>query len=50
VVLLVKKLLANAGDTRDLGSVPRLEESTGGIYGNPLHIHAWRIPWIRKPG
>ena len=50
MALLVKKLLASAGDTRDLGSVPRSGGSTGGVHGNPLHIHTWGIPWIREPG
>ena len=31
-----KNLPANAGDARDLGSIPRLERSLGGGHGNPL--------------
>ena len=36
VGLVVKKSSANAGDARDLGSIPRLERSLGGGHGNPL--------------
>ena len=36
VVLDVKNLPANAGDTRDSGSIPRLGKSPGGRHGNPL--------------
>ena len=33
---VVKKLPANAGDVRDMGSIPGLGRSPGGGYGNPL--------------
>ena len=33
---MVKNPLANAGDIRDAGSIPRLERSLGGGHGNPL--------------
>ena len=36
VVLVVKNPPANAGDIRDVGSVPRLGRSRGGRQGNPL--------------
>ena len=32
----VKNLPANAGDTRDAGSISRLGRSPGGGHGNPL--------------
>ena len=35
VVLVVKNLLASAGDERDSGSVPELGRSPGGGHGNP---------------
>ena len=35
-VLEVKNLIANAGDVRDVGSVPRLGRSPGGGHGNSL--------------
>ena len=51
VVLVVKNPPANAGDTRDVGSIPELgrfplEESMA-TYSSIL---AWRIPWTDKPG
>ena len=36
VALVVKNLPANAGDVRDVGSVPGSEKSPGGGNGNPL--------------
>ena len=33
---VVKNLSANAGDARDVGSIPRLARSPGGGHGNPL--------------
>ena len=36
VVLVVKNLSANAGDVRDMGSIPELGRSPGGGHGNPL--------------
>ena len=31
-----KNLSSNAGDLRDMGSIPRLGRSPGGGHGNPL--------------
>ena len=36
VVLVVKKLLANAGNIRDLGLIPGWGRSPGGEHGTPL--------------
>jgi len=36
VVLVVKNLPANAGDIRDMDSVPDSGRSPGGGHGNPL--------------
>ena len=36
VMLVVKNLPANAGDTRDLGSIHGSGRSPGGGHGNPL--------------
>ena len=36
VVLVVKTLPANAGGTREVGSIPGLRRSPGGGQGNPL--------------
>ena len=33
---MVKNPLANAGDLRDMGSIPGLGRSPGGGHGNPL--------------
>ena len=33
---MVKNLLANTGDTRDVGSIPGSERFPGGGNGNPL--------------
>ena len=35
--LVVKNLPANAGDIRDVGSIPGSGRSPGGGHGNPLH-------------
>ena len=35
-VLVVKNLLANLGDIRDTGSIPRSGRSPGEGHGNPL--------------
>ena len=36
VALVVKNPPANAGDTRDMGSIPGSGKSPGGRNGNPL--------------
>ena len=36
VALVIKNLLANAGDIRDIGSNPGTGKSLGGGHGNPL--------------
>ena len=36
VALVVKNLPANAGDVRDVGSIPGMKRSPGGGHGNPL--------------
>ena len=37
MTLVVKNLSANAGDIRDVGSIPGSGRSPGGGNGNPLH-------------
>ena len=47
---MIKNLSANAGDMRDMGSIPelgRLLEEGMAIYSDIL---AWRIPWTEEPG
>ena len=36
MALVVKNSLANAGDLREVGSIPGLGRSPGGGHGNPL--------------
>ena len=54
---LVKKTFANAGDTRNMGSIPGLGGSPGGGNGNPLQYSclesatdrgAWRLQSMRS--
>ena len=47
VVLVVKNPPANAGDVRDMGSIPGLGRSPGGGKGNHSGILTWRIPMDR---
>ena len=47
VVLVVKNLLANAGDTRDTGSVPGSGRSTGEGNGNQLQYSRLENPMDR---
>ena len=49
---MVKNLLVDARDARDLGSVPGSRRSPGGGDGNPnqSNILAWKIPWTERPG
>ena len=47
---MVKNPSANAGNARDIGSVPESGRSPGKGEDNALHILAWRIPWIEEPG
>ena len=42
---VVKNVPANAGDVRDVGSIPWIEEGMA-TYSS---IHAWRIPWTEEP-
>ena len=44
---MVKNLLANAGDIRDLGSIPGLERYPGGGHGNPLQYSCLEDPMDR---
>ena len=47
---MVKNPPTNAGDIRDMGSVPELGKSPEGGHGNPLQYSGWRIPWTEEPG
>ena len=47
VALMVKKLPANAGDIRDIGSIPGSGRSPGGGHGNPLQYSCMENPMDR---
>ena len=47
---MVKNLLANAGDVRDVGLIPGLGRSLGGGHGNPLQYSCLENPMDREPG
>ena len=48
--LVVKNLLANAGDIRDEGSIPRLGRSPGGGHDNPLQDSWLEDQMTEEPG
>ena len=51
LVLVVKNLLANAGDVRDPGSIPGLGRSPlEKEMATHSNILAWRFPWTEEPG
>ena len=50
VSLVVKNLTANAGDVRDMGSIPRSARSSEKGMATHASILAWRIPWTEEPG
>ena len=47
VALVVKNLPANAGDIRDMGSIPGSGRSPGGGFDNPLHYSCLETPLDR---
>ena len=47
---MVKNSPVNAGNLRDVGSIPESGRSPGGEHGNLLQYLAWRIPWAEEPG
>ena len=44
---VVKNTPANAGDARDMGSIPELGRSPGGGHGNPLQFSCLENPMNR---
>ena len=50
VVLVVKNLPANTGDSRNVGLIPGSGKSLGGWPGAHSSILAWRILWTEEPG
>ena len=49
VALEIKNMLADAGDIRDMGSIPGSGRSPGEGHGNHSSILTWRIPWTEEP-
>ena len=49
-MLVVKKLPANVGDLRDLGSVVSGEDPLQEGVATHSSVLAWRIPRTEKPG
>ena len=50
VVLVVKNPSAYAGDIRDVGSIPGLEDTLDEGMVTHSSILAWRTPWTEEPG
>ena len=50
VALVVKNLPVNAGDIRDVGSIPGSGGSSGRGNATQSSILAWRTPWTEEPG
>ena len=46
---VVKNLPAKAGDTRDMGSIPRSGRFPGGGHGKTLKYSCLEDPWTEKP-
>ena len=49
---MVRNLLANAGNVRDVGSIPTIGWEDPLEEGMATHssILAWRVPWTEEPG
>ena len=47
---MVKNLPANAGDIKDLGSIPGSERSPEKGMATHSSILSWKIPWTEEPG
>ena len=47
MALVVKNLVANAGDARDMGLIPGLARSPGGGHGNPFQYSCLENPMDR---
>ena len=51
VAQVAKNLPANAGDARDVGSIPQLGRFPWRRKWQPTHVFlAWKIPWTVEPG
>ena len=47
---VVKNPPANAGDAREAGLIPSLEDPLGEEMATHSGILAWEIPWTEEPG
>ena len=47
---MVKNLPASAGDARDTGSIPGLEDPLEEEMATHSSVLAWRIPWTEEHG
>ena len=47
---MVKNPPANAGDLRDVGSIPDLEDPLDEGMATHSSIRIWRMPWTEEPG
>ena len=50
MALVVKNLPGNAGDIRDVGLTPGLQDPQEENMASHSGILAWRIPWTKEPG
>ena len=50
MALVVKNFLANAGDLRDMGSIPGWKDPLEEGMATHSSILSWRIPWTEEPG
>ena len=46
---MVKNFLANAGDLRDMGSIPGWKDPLEEGMATHSSILSWRIPWTEEP-
>ena len=47
---VIKNLPANAGESRDLGSIPGQEDPLEEEMATHSSILAWKFPWTEEPG
>ena len=50
MALELKNSPANAGDVRDAGSIPGLEDPLEEEMAAHSSVLTWRIPWTEEPG
>lgn len=50
MALLEKNLPAEAGEVREVGSIPGGKDPLGEEMATHPSIPAWRVPWTEEPG